>query len=212
MQPLSDATPKPLLSYRGKTNLDHLFERLPDEIDEAIMLIHHLPEKIRAYCGERFHSRRISYAEDTGEGTGAALFAAREQCANERFAVAYGDEVFAGDELSRALGEEYSWLCYEVGNPHEVGIVRLGADGRIIEVVEKPKNPPSNLAADGFMVIDSDIFSCRPTRHQDGEFYLSDLMNQFVKTHAVKAVLASRGHTQLTRPEDIERLDIAPFV
>lgn len=208
MRPLTNTFPKPLLRYQGKANLDHLFDRLPPEISEAIISIGYLAEEIKRYCGDTFHGRSVRYVPGSSAGNVVGVLNTRPFLkGGERFAVAYGDEVFVGDELTRAVIPEFSWLCYETSRPKEVGIAELDDMGRIIRVLEKPEHPPSCLAADGFMVLNTDIFSYPLVRHPSGEQYFSDLMNQFVRAHDVRAVSASPGHTQLTDPADIERLN-----
>ena len=208
MRPLTLNTPKPLLKYRGKTNLDHLFELLPKEVDEAIIVVRYLGDQIKQYCGANFHGREVSYVDGSEKGNAVGIINARRFFApRERFAIAYGDEVFAGDEIKRCLDKEYSWLSYYVDDPTKTGVVTVDDKGKIVGFVEKPKNPLSNLAADGFMVISADIFNYDPPRHANGEFYFSDMMGQFIKEHDVYAVMGSEGHTQLTTPADIERLE-----
>lgn len=208
MRPLSLTTPKPLLMYQGKTNLDHLFKHLPEDITGCILTVDYFAEKIKEYCKESFHGRTVRYVEGSKQGNAFGFMKAKEFISpGERFAVAYGDEVFVGDELSRSIVPTFSWLCYETPRPQECGIAVVDEKGRIIKVLEKPENPPSNLAADGFMVMNSDIFDYPLIPHANGECYLSDLMNQFVQDHEVVSVLASSGHTQLTDPSDIERLN-----
>ncbi len=208
MRPLTLTTPKPLLKYRGKTNLDHLFELLPKEIDEAIIVVRYLGEQIKQYCGANFHGRKVSYVDGSEKGNAVGIINARQFFAHgERFALAYGDEVFAGDEISRCLEKEFSWLSYYVDDPTKTGVVTVDAENKIVGFVEKPKNPPSNLAADGFMVISADIFNYGPPKHENGEYYFSDMMGHFIKEHDVYAVMGSEGHTQLTTPADIDRLN-----
>jgi NDP-sugar pyrophosphorylase family protein len=209
MRPLTLATPKPLLSYRGRTNLDHLFSLLPPEIDEVVITVRHLATKIKDYCGENFHGRKIHYVDGSAEGNALGFMAARNFFApGERFAVAYGDEVFAGDEIGRCLKHTYSWICYEVADPTKVGIVTVDNHDKIVDLTEKPEKPISNLAADGFMVINADIFDYQLKKHPNGEYYFSDLMGQFIKNHDVFAVMGSPGHCQLTSPADLERLNL----
>ena len=207
MRPLTLHTPKPLLLYRGKTNLDHLFSLLPSEIDEAILVVKHLAHKIKDYCGESFHGRRIHYVEGSERGNAIGFLATRPLIKKgERFAVAYGDEVFVGDEITQCLNHDYSWNCFPAADPTKVGVATLDKCGRILEVIEKPAEPKSNLAADGFMVVDSSIFKYQPTPHVNGEYYFSGLMNQFIKNHHVVAVV-SLPHPQLTTVEDLKKLD-----
>jgi len=207
MRPLTLHTPKPLLRYRGQTNLDHLFSLLPPEIDEAILVVKHLADKIKNYCGANFHGRPVHYVEGSSLGNAIGFLATRHLISEgERFAVAYGDEVFAGDEIVRCLQHKHSWNCYQAPDPTKVGVVTLDGYGKIVEVAEKPTEPKSNLAADGFMVVNADIFKYQPKQHASGEYYFSELMNQFVKNHEVMAVISS-PHPQLTTVEDLKKLD-----
>lgn len=207
MRPLTWHTPKPLLRYKGKTNLDHLFSFLPPEVDEAILVVKHLAHKIKDHCGSRFHGRSVCYVEGSERGNAVGLMAARHLIKRgEHFAVAYGDEIFVGDEITRCLQHQYSWNCFPVADPTKVGVATLDGRGRIVEVIEKPTDSKSNLAADGFMVVDSDIFNCQLVPHASGEYYFSSLMNQFVKNHEVVAVM-SPPHPQLTTVEDLRKLD-----
>lgn len=208
MRPLTLYTPKPLLKYQGKTNLDHIFNLLPQEVDEVILVVKYLADMIKDYCGKNFYGRRIHYVEGSEKGNAIGFMAARSLIGiGERFAVAYGDEVFVGDEIARCFHYRYSWLCYHVADPTKVGIATLNDRGRIIEVNEKPDQPKSNLAADGFMIVNADIFNCEPEQHSNGEYYFSSMMNKFLKDHEVFAVMASEGHAQLSTPADIEKLD-----
>jgi NDP-sugar pyrophosphorylase family protein len=208
MGDLTLQTPKPLLKYQGKTNLDHLFEHLPKEVDEVILTVDYLADQFRSYCGDLFHGRSVSYVEGSQEGNAVGFLKTSERFElGERFVVAYGDEVFVADEMKRCLDKKYAWLCYEVKDPTNVGVVILGNNELIVKMVEKPSTPVSNIVADGFMVVDTDIFSCVSERHQDGEYYFSNMMKIFLEDHEVFAVMASPGHSQLTNPESIHQLE-----
>lgn len=208
MRPLTLTVPKPLLRYRGGTNLDHIFKLLPKEVDEAILTVQYLADQIKAYCGDTFHGRRISYVNGSKQGNALGFLGARRFFrSGERFAVAYGDEVFDGDEIKRCFSYNYSWICYPVADPTKTGVATVNEAGRIIKFVEKPVRLESNLAADGFMIINADIFNYPLVKHQNGEYYFSDLMKQFIADHEVHAVMGGSMHTQLTTPEDIDRLN-----
>lgn len=208
MRPLTLHTPKPLLRFGGRTVLDHLFDSLPPEITEAVIVVRYLGEQIRAYCGNQFHGRKVSYIEGSLEGNAIGfmntehLFSTRE-----RFAVSYGDELITKKEMEGCLSHEFSWLCYEVNNPKDVGVARIDSSQMILEVLEKPDAPPSNLVANGFMVVNSDIFDYKPEKHKKGEYFFSFLMNKFCKNHNVYAVVGQKDHSQLAVPEDVARLD-----
>ncbi|MDP3935116.1 MAG: sugar phosphate nucleotidyltransferase [Candidatus Giovannonibacteria bacterium] len=208
MRPLTLSVPKPLLRFGGQASLDHFFEALPDEITEAIIVVGYLAEQIKTYCGNNFHGRTINYIDGSSKGNAASFINTKHLFASqERFAVSYGDELITKQEIENCLKSKYSWLCYELNNPKNAGVALVNSAGRILEVIEKPAIPPSNLAANGFMVANSDIFSYKPDLHVSGEYYFSSMMNKFCLDHRVQAIVGHEDHWQLTIPADLDRLD-----
>ncbi len=209
MRPITLTTPKPLVVYRGKTALDHLFLSLPNEIDEVILVVKYLGEKIKEYCGNELYGRKITYVEGEKNGNALGFIKTRELIKEgERFAVSYADDVLTKKEIEDCLKYEFSWLCYFVPDPKNVGIATIDSTNQIIDVIEKPRNPTSNLATNGFMIMNSDIFNYEPELHEvKNEYYFTDLMKKFAKDHKVFAVIGDEMHTQLTSPEDINRLN-----
>ena len=90
MRPLTFHTPKQLLEVGGKPILVHIFENLPDEINEVILVVGYLGHKIREYFGDEFLGRKIAYVEQPAKlGTGRRFVAL--------------PRVFRGREISHAL-------------------------------------------------------------------------------------------------------------
>lgn len=210
MMPLTLSVPKPLIVYRGKTALDHLFGALPDLIDEVVITVGYLGERIRSHCGNSFYGRKVHYIE--GDIRGNALGFIKSQPlinSGERFAVSYADDVLTSKEMVDCLNQEFSWLCYHVANPKNVGVVEIDRGSNISKFIEKPENPISTLVANGFMVVNSDIYSYKPVIHDKGEYYFADLMAKFCSQHKVRAVIGDHKHSQLTSPEDVKRLNEA---
>lgn len=209
MLPLTESTPKPLLRFGGQAMLDHTFAALPEEIDEAVLVVNYLGEQIKDYCGSNFHGRKVSYVQGQTKGTGSDLLAACDHIApGERFAIAYADEVFNVASLKKCIQHEYSWLCFPVSpeRARQSGIPTIDAAGRIIGVIEKPANPATHVVLDGFMVVNSDIFSYQLAAHPNGEYFLTDMMAGFIKQHDVYAVIGPE-QPALTTPEDLEKLN-----
>jgi bifunctional UDP-N-acetylglucosamine pyrophosphorylase/glucosamine-1-phosphate N-acetyltransferase len=208
MRPLTLTTPKPLLVYRGKPALEHLFDALPPVIDEVIITVNYLAETIRTHCGGVFCGRKITYVDGESGGNAVGFMKCKEIFkTGERFAVSYADDVLTQKEIFDSLEQEFSWLCYYMNEPKDVGIIEVDMQNRVKTFVEKPEHPTSHLVADGFMVVNSDIFSYTPILHKKGEYYFADLMAEFCKHHDVVAVVGDPRHSQLTTPEDIERLN-----
>ena len=140
MRPLTLTTPKPLIKVMGKTFLDYIFEALPDDIEEAVMVVKYLGDKIKKYCGDNFHGRKIYYAEGSDRGTTYSFLAAKEFLENEdRFLFIYGDELPHAEDVKNCLANKYSLLTWEEKDPWNHGVVFLKNDGAIAEIKEKPK-------------------------------------------------------------------------
>lgn len=207
MRPLTLDTPKPLLKIGDTTFLDHIFSALPPSIDEVVLVIGYLGEKIRSYCGNTFHGKKVYYAEGSSKGNAYSFLSAKPFFhKGERFVVLYGDELVLKEELDKCLAHPYAWLCYEVEDPTKSGIATI-KDGKIVAVVEKPQNPRSNLAAVGLMVADERLFNYVPYANENGEYYITSLMNQFVRDNEVVPIIGTMNRPQFTTPEDIPRLE-----
>lgn len=207
MRPLTLTTPKPMLQIAGKTFLDRIFESLPPEVGEAVIIVRYLGEQIRAYCGATFHGRKIQYAEGSERGTTYSFLAARHFVSKERFLCIYGDELPDKDEVAACLKHHASILCFRVGDPWNHGVVALREDGFISAIEEKPSEPTSDLIADGVMVLNERIFACFPVAGFRGEFYLTDMLNQFVKKEKVMAVVGTCAIGGISTPADIARVE-----
>lgn len=79
MRPLTEDTPKPLLRVAGKALIDHVLDRLAAAgVEEAVVNVHHLADKIERHLANRKAPRIIISDEretllDTGGGIAKAL-------------------------------------------------------------------------------------------------------------------------------------------
>ena len=71
-------------------------------------------------------------------------------------------------------------------------------------VVEKPENP-SDMGVAGIMVVNSLIFNYIPVRHSNGEYYLTSLMNDFLKIKMFTLYMENKRPPFLS-PDEIEKL------
>ncbi|OGH64479.1 MAG: hypothetical protein A2821_03085 [Candidatus Magasanikbacteria bacterium RIFCSPHIGHO2_01_FULL_41_23] len=207
MLPLTLKIPKPLLRIGNKTILDYIFDALPEEIDSVIVVVGYLKKKIQQHLGNRYQGRSIRYVtQSILDGSATALLTTKDFfLPSERFLIIYGDELPTKQEVSDCLSHEFTWLCSPAEHPRQSGIATIASDGRIIEVIEKPENPISNLSAAGIMVVDSTIFNYRPVQHSNGEFYLTSLMNQFLQSHSVQVVYGNM-RPAFVSPDELQKI------
>src|ERR1700760_1608529 len=94
---------------------------------------------------------RFAYAEQPRpEGIAQAFLIGRDWIAGEACALALGDNLIHGDHLSANLQtaatrpKGATVFAYRVRDPERYGVVSFDADGRAMDIVEKPAAPRSN--------------------------------------------------------------------
>ena len=92
--------------------------------------------------------------QDYPKGLAHTILVAEEFLKDEPFIMYLGDNILKDDikKHSKTFSDEdfaaYIMLC-EVDNPQEFGIAEVNDKGEILKLVEKPKEPKSNLAVIG---------------------------------------------------------------
>ena len=205
MRPLTLKTPKPLLKVNGKPIIDYVLESLGPEIDEVIIVVKYLGSQIKKYIGKKNRDRSIRYVLGSDKGSAYSFMAAKKYLGNERFLFVYCDEIPNPTDIKNCLARDLSILVFKSQNPQANGIAYLRKDGTIKRIVEKPKNPKFDLAVDGVMVLNTDIFNYTP-EITGGEYYLSTMVGLFVRDHKVFPVNARSFIGDITTPHDLVRV------
>jgi len=138
--------------------------------------------------GKHLGVRDLHYTYQEGEGGIADALALAEDFADgDKICVVLGDNIVQ-KHIRQAAGEFFTQpggakiLLKEVPDPQRFGVPRL-EDGRIVEIIEKPKDPPSNYAVIGIYMYDSDVFNiCRTLEPSDrGELEITDVNNEYLR-------------------------------
>ena len=85
-------------------------------------------------------------------------------------------------------------LAREEQNPEAFGVAVTDEEGNITDIVEKPQNPPSNLAIGGIYLFDENFWHYldQAVEERGESVSISDVTRQYV--HRGKAKLLSVGH------------------
>ena len=139
--------------------------------------------------GSDFGLRRLGYAYQDGEGGIAdALKLAEEFADGDSICVVLGDNIIEGnikkaaDDFA-AQGGGAKILLKEVHDPERFGVATVDDDGKVLRIVEKPKEPETNLAVIGIYMYDAEVFDiCRELKPSDrGELEITDVNNEYVR-------------------------------
>ncbi len=172
LRPITYETPKALVPVQGRPIIEHIFDLFRKyEINDIILSIGHLKEKMKGYFAKNNCGMNISYAEeDEPLGTAGPLKLLEKEgrFPKETFILRNGDELMNLDigktaEFHRASKALVTIALTEVEDPSSFGVARMDG-GRIAEFVEKPKKEeaPSNLVNSGFYVMEPDIIKFVP--------------------------------------------------
>jgi glucose-1-phosphate thymidylyltransferase len=166
LRPLTHTGPKQLIPIANKPMSLYAIEALREAgvTDIAIILGSLAPEKVQEYYGdgERFGVTITYINQGEPRGIAHAVKLTEHFVGDEPFVVFLADNILKGgiDEMvdefehSHAAGEIA--LCH-VRNPQSFGIADL-KDGKIVRLIEKPKEPPSDLALVGIYLFRKKIF------------------------------------------------------
>src|SRR3989344_2716757 len=168
LRPLTDKAPKALLEIQGKTITEHLFDLLKKYgVRDVILCIGYLKDKVKDYFGDgsKF-GMNISYVEEEEPlGTAGPLRLAKKYL-KDSFIVSNGDELKSINiprmfRLHKRKDALATIALTTVDDPAHYGVARLDGS-RIIEFVEKPSNPPSNLINAGFYILEPEVIDMIP--------------------------------------------------
>jgi glucose-1-phosphate thymidylyltransferase len=138
--------------------------------------------------GKDFGLDFINYAYQEGEGGIAdALRLAQVFTKDEPMVVILGDNIFEKDiapfvDNYRKQKGGAKILLKEVPDPHRFGVAEI-KDGKIASIVEKPKQPKSNLAVIGVYMYDAYVFDIIRTLVPSGrgELEITDVNNAYLR-------------------------------
>lgn len=160
MGDLTSSTPKPMLEVAGRDLLRHKLEVLPDEIDEVVMVIGYLGDKIKASFGDNYNGRPIKYVyQEKLEGTGKALWLCRELL-RDKFMVMMGDDIYSKDDVIECAKYPWAILVKRVDEMKRGGRIVLDEDGNLKDIIEGENHNVKNAITNtGLYVLGKEIFN-----------------------------------------------------
>ena len=190
MRPLSCTQPKHLIPVANRPIIEHILKTLKDaDICEiGIVVSPSAQASFQAALGDggRYGVRLTTIVQREPKGLAHAVQCARGFVEDEPFLLYLGDNLFengVGKLVSRfkSGGCQAVISLIEVPDPRRFGVALLEGEA-IVELLEKPEDPPSNLAIVGAYAFDATIFAAigqiKPS--QRGELEITDAIQWLI--------------------------------
>ena len=214
LRPLTYTSAKHLIPVANKPALEYGIEKIKASgiIEIGIIIGEETGEDIKREIGDgRKWGVHISYIlQEEPLGLAHAVKVAHDFLKNEPFLMFLGDNLMKNDISSFRekfeKGKKQAFvLLTHVDNPQQFGIVVL-KDKKIVRMVEKPKEPPTDLALIGVYFFDNTIHEAikhiRPSHR--GELEITDAIQWLIDNqHEVEAEIIDGWWKDTGKPGDI---------
>ena len=172
--------------------------------------------------GSRYGVNLSYKVQPSPDGLAQAFTLGGEFIGDEPCAMVLGDNIFYGAGLSERLkaaadaaqNGQATVFGYYVNDPERFGIVEFDADGHVISVEEKPKQPKSNYAITGLYFYDKRVVELakRVKPSARGELEITDLNRMYLEDSTLNVQLLGRGYAWLDTGTMDTLVEAAEFV
>jgi len=170
--------------------------------------------------GEQWGLRFEFAVQPEPKGLAQALIIAEPFLAGAPSALILGDNIFYGANLPELLQSASmrtvgaTVFGYYVHDPERYGVVQFDADGRVVDLLEKPLDPPSNYAVTGIYFYDerASTFARAIKPSARGELEITDLNRAYLVDGSLTVERLGRGTAWLDTGTHNSLLDAGVFV
>ena len=214
LYPITYTSAKQLVPVANQPVLFRVIEAIAEAgITEIGIVVGDTAPEIREAVGDgsRWHVQ-VTYIPQTDPlGLAHAVKISQDFLGNDRFVMFLGDNVIQGgiSDLIRQF-DTSSYNCQivlkKVERPEQYGVAELNPDGSIRRLVEKPREPKSDLALVGIYMFDSHVFEAVDaiTPSWRGELEITDAIQWLVRQgYAVKPYVHTGWWIDTGKPIDM---------
>ena len=204
LRPLTHTGAKQLIPVANKPVAEYWIEGLvASGVGEIGMIVGYTQERIESVTdaigdGSKWGVNITFIEQDAPRGIAHAVLCAKDFVGENPFIVYLGDNIlkdgivrfvkkFSSEQVDAGL------LLAEVDDPRPYGVAEFDSDGNMVDVHEKPQDPPSNMVVIGIYYFSPRAFQViegvRPSSR--GEYEISDALQQLIKSNKYKVRTAT---------------------
>ncbi len=165
LRPITHTSAKQLVPVANKPILFYALEAIAEAgIVDVAMIVGDTADEVEAAVGdgERWGLRVTYLPQDAPRGLAHCVLIARDFLGDDDFVMYLGDNLLGEGvaEFVHQFSVEKAAariLLAKVPDPQRFGVAELDGDGRVVRLVEKPAEPPSDLALVGVYLFDRTI-------------------------------------------------------
>ncbi len=181
LRPITHTLPKVLIPVAGKPMLAHILDEIESiGIRKVTIVIGYLGDQIKDYVLKNYNFDAEFVQQEECLGLGHAIAITRDTVKKgEELLIVLGDTLFKAN-LNRIMSSPDTVICVkEVSQPQRFGVV-VTKGPQIVDLIEKPDSPVSNLAIVGI-------------------YYIKQAQSLYkALDHIIKEDLRTKGEYQLT--------------
>jgi bifunctional UDP-N-acetylglucosamine pyrophosphorylase/glucosamine-1-phosphate N-acetyltransferase len=193
MRPLTETVPKPMLPVADRPLCAHTADAAVEAgASELVFVVGYEADAVRSFFGDEYRGVPVSFAvQEEQLGTAHAVRAAREHL-DEAFVVLNGDNLYDPASVEALFEAAPAIAAIEVEEPRNYGVLSTEGD-RITNIVEKPVDPPSNLANAGAYAFPAEAREWLDVEKSErGEYEITDVVARVIDEYDVAPVTLSR--------------------
>lgn len=211
LRPITHTLPKVLIPVAGKPMLAHILDEMERiGIKRVTIVIGYLGEQIKDYVLKNYDFDVDFVEQDKTLGLGHAIAITRDTLQEgEELLIVLGDTLFKAN-LERIMSSPETVICVkEVSQPRRFGVV-VAKGPRIVDLVEKPDKPISNLAIVGIYYIkearkmyDALDYIIKEEMKTKGEYQLTDALKVMLQNKIAMQYSIIDGWYDCGKPETL---------
>ncbi len=195
LRPLTSTINKHLIPLANKPMIFHAIQKVADAGVEEIFINTNPGEtELQKIIGDGGHwGIKIQFFEQSGgpQGIAHVVKEAERFIGNEPFIFYLSDNIILGDLLGALeefqKGEFDCLLAFaKVPDPQRFGVPIFDEAGKLVDVLEKPANPPNNFAQTGIYLYGPEVFFqafANIAKSARGEYEISSIHSHFLKNN-----------------------------